>query len=581
MTPGDRAGLTASDAHRWLRGLQWFHAARFAVMAAVVGATIVAAVVPTGCTPEGPCGLSPQGTWWLALLFASLVLLITSPGLGCLSALALGVLGAGYDPALSARGWWAAQAALSAAALVFLLLIRVHQHRVAATIQPRISLPGRRTANTATWDETTWFTGLAAVAGIVLLVIDHYQRVSQALLSFASQLGMIGELNDQTPWLSFAILAWLLAAAAALRPARRWWAHRRPVDGDLRGILVSTRWPAQDVETIFFVEIFAADGSGLRLSVLRSPVPFRAIVEPDKHWTRPELTVITGQFWYGGVVQLSAPDGAALADAVVGLPQLTLLGSWHTAPSPSRFEDEELTVDVDKECADSRAPLVIDGNAVAGAPAPFVAYGRSHRPIRWSLYALLAVMTVGLVVVWVRPSEPDWWTLVILPGIFLLCLVPFLPHLARAHVAVNQDGVIVVNSLSTYRIPWSAIDMVELRLARGLWQRGSSKTPDDDWQIGFRTPDRVILAEVPVGSGPPTGGMAELVNRIVDYRRRILLTDGHTATAVMVTGAAAHWPRGRPSANDSLPPADIAGRVQDHATARQPPTGGKRRFGRC
>ncbi|MEP7192013.1 MAG: hypothetical protein ABI903_04030, partial [Actinomycetota bacterium] len=73
---------------------------------------------------------------------------------------------------------------------------------------------------------------------------------------------------------------------------------------------------------------------------------------------------------------------------------------------------------------------------------------------------------------------------------------------------------------------------------------------------------------------------AELVHRIVDHRRRMLLTDGHTATAVMVTGAAAHWPRGRHSASDSLPAADIAGRVQDDATARQPPTGGKHRFGR-
>lgn len=180
----------------------------------------------------------------------------------------------------------------------------------------------------------------------------------------------------------------------------------------------------------------------------------------------------------------------------------------------------------------------------------------------------------------VRRSEPDWWFLVILPGIYLLCLVPFLPHQARAHVAVNRDGVIVVNSLSTYRIPWSAIDMVELRLARGLWQRGCSDTPEDDWQISFRTPDRVILAEVPIGSGPPTGGMSELVNRIVDYQRRIPLTDAHTTTAVQVTGAAAHWPRGRPLLSDPLLPADTAGRVHDDASASRPPTRGRHRFGR-
>jgi hypothetical protein len=580
VAPDDRAGLTASEVHRWLRGLQWFHAARVVVIAAVVGATVVGAVVPSGCTLESPCGASPQGIWWLALFFASLILLNFAPGLGCLSALALGVLGAGYDPALSARGWWAAEATLSAAALVFLLVIKAHQRRVVATVQPRITLPGRRIATAATRGGPLWFIGVAAAAGIVLLTIDHYQRVEQALPSFPSQLGSIGEMNDQTPWLSFALLAWLLAAAAVLRAVQVWWAHRRPADEDLRGILVSTRWPAPDVDAIVDVEIFAADGSGLRLSVVRSPVPFRPIVEPDKHWTRPELAVITGQLWYGGVIQLRAPDGQALADAVIGLPQLTLLGSWHTEPSPARLEDKDLTLDGDQEFANSRAPLVIDGVAIPEAPTPFVAYNRSHRLTRWALYALLAVMTVGLVVVGVRRSEPDWWALVILPGFALLFLVPLLPHLARAHVAVNRDGVTVVNSFSKYRIPWSAIDMVELRLARGRWQRGFSDTPEGDWQIGFRTPDRVILAEVPIGSGPPKGGMAELVNRIVDYRRRMLLTDPHVTTAVKVTGAAAHWPRGRPLVSYPLLPADTAGRVRDDATTSQPPTGDRHRFGR-
>jgi len=267
MAPDDRAGLTATDVHRWLRGLQWFHAARFAVMAAVVGATIVSVNVYPECAPENPCGPSPQDTWGLALFLASFVFLLGAPGLGCLSAFALGVLGAGYDPAISARGWWAAEAALSAAALVFLLLIRVHQQRVAATIERRITRLEGNTATAANWhglraqfmttDDRAVFIGFAAAAGIVLLIIYQNQPGEEALPSFASLGWLGGEPNDQTPWLSFAILAWLLATAVMLRPARVWWAQRRPQDGDLRGILVSIRWPRPAGDA----EVSAGDGS--------------------------------------------------------------------------------------------------------------------------------------------------------------------------------------------------------------------------------------------------------------------------------------------------------------------------------
>jgi Bacterial PH domain len=347
------------------------------------------------------------------------------------------------------------------------------------------------------------------------------------------------------PWLSFAILAWLFAAAAALRPARVWWAQRRPQDGDLRGILVSTRWPRPDDDA----EISAADGSGLRLSVLRSVnVAARFLAQHAEDWTQPELAAVTGQLWYGGVVQLRALDGEALADAIVGLPQLTLLGSWHAAPPPALFEDENLTVDGDDhEPADSRAPLIIDGDAEAGAPTPFAAYDGSHRLIRWTLwfYFVLAVGTVGLVVTGVLRSDSEWWALVILPGIVLLCLVPFLPHLARAHVAVSEDGVTVLNSLSTYQIPWGAIHNVQLKLARGLWQRQVQSVPEEDFQLVFNTTYGIIKAEVPLGRDSPSGGMTELLLRIVDFRDRTRVTDGHPATAVKVTGAAAHSRRAR------------------------------------
>jgi hypothetical protein len=73
--------------------------------------------------------------------------------------------------------------------------------------------------------------------------------------------------------------------------------------------------------------------------------------------------------------------------------------------------------------------------------------------------------------------------------------------------------------------------------------------------------------------------MAELVNRIVDYRRRILLTDTHNDRSEGDS-------RRRPLAMGSAPgqrsplPADTAGRAQDDATASQPPTGGRHRFSR-
>jgi hypothetical protein len=64
----------------------------------------------------------------------------------------------------------------------------------------------------------------------------------------------------------------------------------------------------------------------------------RAVAERVKEWTPPELAVITGQLWYGGVVRLCALNGETLADAIIGLPQLTLLRSWH-APPPAATVD--------------------------------------------------------------------------------------------------------------------------------------------------------------------------------------------------------------------------------------------------
>jgi hypothetical protein len=300
-----------------------------------------------------------------------------------------------------------------------------------------------------------------------------------------------------------------------------WWAHRRPVDGDLRGILVSTRWP----DPYAGGEISAADGSGLRLTVLRSPVPAR-----DRDWTQPELVVVKGQLWYGGVVQLYALDGEALADAILGLPQMTLLRSWHAPPAASTVEDENSTFEGAQQPADS-APMVADGDGPPGALAltPFTAYETS-RVKRWilgSVTALLVVGTLGGAVASELSDEPGLWGGFV-QGLFLVIWAPLIPHYLRAHIAVNVDGVTVVNSMSRHQIPWSAIDQVDLRAAHGLWQSWGSGR-EVDFQLRFSTAYGVFRAEAPLGPDL-TGEMAALMNRILDYRDRTRVTDGHQRT---------------------------------------------------
>jgi hypothetical protein len=629
----DRAGLTAGAVHRWLRGLRLFHATRFAVMAAVVGATVVSYYAHRQCRPEHLfCGPSPRSTWELALVCFSLVLLISAPGMGCLSALAVGVLAAGDQSTSIARNGWAAEAALSAAALLLLLVIRVHQHRVAATVGCPMALPGGRTANASTRDGLreqfmardglrARFIGVAAAVGIVLMIIYQYQtsasdehrrhavqtnavvysidgengtidlylpdtdRVVTVETPIANDyradptvpvmvdstgggtwLALVGQPDDQTLWLSFAILAWLLAAAAGFRPVRMWWAHRRAVDGDVRGVLVSTRWPHPYADA----ELSAADGSGACLTVLRSPVPARLIAERAKEWRRPELGLVTGQLWYGGMVRLHEKDGGAVADAIMGLPQYTLLRSWHAKPARSTLEDESFIFG--GEPADSHGPVLIDGDELAFAPTPFTAHGRHQDRMGWMLWPLCVVVAVGTVAFFVANvlrNELDPWAgffyTVAPPGLLLVWVVILLRELVHAHVAVSGDGVRVVTSWSTYRIPWGAIDKVELEPEQGT----------DHSQLVFTTPDEVIRAEAPVGLASPSGGMVALVNRIVDFRDRARPTGAWPATAVKVTGAAAHSRRVRSPVSDPLPPpvdtpSDLAGRVQDDVAASQP-----------
>jgi hypothetical protein len=205
MAPGGDRGLSAVDARRWLRGLQLFHVGRLLLTVAFVALVVFSVLAPVRCTPADPgvCGPSSSGTWVFALILATPILLLCAPALGCLSALALAVLGARYDPAHVTHGWWAAGGVLSVAVLVHLTLIRIRQHRIAAArTEPR---PGPVLRATRTVDGIRlWFIAVAAVTGIVLTVIyqdkvsakqDHLRHAQPLVASYSACTTAI------TPWI--------------------------------------------------------------------------------------------------------------------------------------------------------------------------------------------------------------------------------------------------------------------------------------------------------------------------------------------------------------------------------------------
>jgi hypothetical protein len=121
MAPGGGRGLTAVDARRWPRGLQVFDVERLLLTAAFL-ALMTFSLFPPGdfrCTPADPsvCGPSLPVTWAAALAFATPILLLSAPTLGCVTVVAFSVLGVRYDPVQANHGWSAASGVLSVAVL--------------------------------------------------------------------------------------------------------------------------------------------------------------------------------------------------------------------------------------------------------------------------------------------------------------------------------------------------------------------------------------------------------------------------------------------------------------------------------
>jgi hypothetical protein len=272
------------------------------------------------CSPADPsvCGASLPDTWAFALFLATPILLLSAPALGCLSALLMAVLGARYDPVPGMPGWWAVGGVLSAAVLAHLTLILSRQRRVAAAGTELLPLAAPvETARPGFGRTRLLYAGAAAVMGIALLLTyqqrvsvkqEHLRqarpadavvqrldagnytldlrvagverlvtvevvstgiyRVGQTVPVLADLTGdapwvrLVAEPEDPGDWLSFAVLALLLAGLAASRPARIWWAHRRRIDDGL-GLPVSLRWPRSRAA------VYPVDGSGPAISKLK------------------------------------------------------------------------------------------------------------------------------------------------------------------------------------------------------------------------------------------------------------------------------------------------------------------------
>jgi len=398
MAPGGDRGLTTADAQRWLRGLQLVHTERLVLTLLFVALATVSLVAPVEvpCTSTDPsvCGPSVPGTWALALAFATPILLLSAPALGCVSALALAVLGARYDPVDVNHGWWSAAGVLSVAVLLHLTLIRVRQRRVAAARLDWLPVRGpvEPVARTLSWIRL-WFIGAAVLTGIALtmtyqhrmsakqdhlrqarpldavvlavdnsnytvdlqvadlvgpVTLDVYSpgryRVGQEVPVLADFTGdtpwvrLVAEPEDPSAWLSLAILALLLAGVATIRPTRIWQAHRRMIDAD-RGLPVSLRSPRSGAA------VHPVDGPGpaiakLRISGERDAAPAGHPgfpVPPGGEGVQSRPAYLIGQLWYSGIVRVISADGLVCADALMGLPRLGLTHAWTASPTLSGF----------------------------------------------------------------------------------------------------------------------------------------------------------------------------------------------------------------------------------------------------
>jgi hypothetical protein len=567
MAPAGKGELTAADVQRWLRGLQLFHVERLGTLVVFLGLTTFSTLAPSDvrCTPAHPaiCGPSQPGNWAFALVVATPVLLLCAPALGCLGALACSVLVARYDPEHLIHGSWAAGGILAVAVLGHLTLIRVRQHRLLTTRGERFALAGP-VHNATPASSRAQRLSVAALAGtgiVLLLIYQHQLSAKQHHLQHAQRLvavvqsrhgsddtidlrvpaadvpvtvdvqttgnyhdgqevpvladltgnqpwvRLVAEPEDPGSWLSFGILALLLAGVAALRPVRTWWAHRRPIDADRRALRVALRDTA----------VYPPDGSGPPMARLRvvgelivATAGHRGFrVRPDRDWAQQQPAFLIGQCWYGGIVHMISVDGQAGADAVLGLPQLTLQHAWTTAPQPFDFERDESPVETD---------LVSSGSA-ARVLRPFTVY-RTHRRligwICWPLCAVLLVGTLGCLVALETTAHGNvnsgYFTGALLCGLSLLPLALITYTAVNTRLDVNEDGVTVVNGPRPRHIPWSEVDDVMLELLPA--GEGVSYL----YQLVFTTPGGPVRAAAPLGSNSPGGQLSRLAATILRYR---------------------------------------------------------------
>jgi hypothetical protein len=575
MAPASDAGLTASDVQRWLRGLQLFHVERLLLALIFLALGTYSWFVPGDlpCSPADPsvCGASLPDTWAFALFLATPVLLLCAPAAGCLSALLMAFLGARYDPVPGMPGWWAVGGVLSAAVLAHLTLIRSRQRRVAAAGTELLPLAAPVDMARPGFGRTRLlYSGAAVVTGIALLLAyqqrvsakqEHLRRarpadavvqgldannytldlhvagverpvtvevgstgiyrVGQTVPVMADLTGsspwvrLVAEPEDPGSWLSFAILAFILAGVASLRPARVWWAHRRPLDANRRALLVSLSWPEGDAA------VFAVDESGPRLATLRiidatttaAPEAGSQIADGARAQGRPAYLI--GQLCYSGVVRVLSADRRVTADAIMGLPQLTVLRSWRGAPQPFDFDRVEAPADFGGALTASGGS---DATASPGVMRPFTVY-RTHRRligwICWPLCTLLAVATVLFTVGVILRGDINsgYFAGALLCGLALPVLATITYTATHARLTVSGEGVTVVNAFSRPRdIPWGELEDVVLELMPA--GEGVSFL----YQLVFTTPDGQVRAYAPLGLPSPDGRLATLAKRILQYR---------------------------------------------------------------
>ena len=141
----------------------------------------------TQCTASDPsvCGPDPVASAWSVLLFATPILLVWLPILGCVAGLAFGLADFHYDP-VPVSGWaFGLHAVLCGLVALWLVRSAVRQRQIADDISGwRASAPAQPAASRRDGRLTT--AGWLALAGVALLCwYGHEVRTEQAHLNRA------------------------------------------------------------------------------------------------------------------------------------------------------------------------------------------------------------------------------------------------------------------------------------------------------------------------------------------------------------------------------------------------------------